>query len=110
MGRAGWRSTGQLMGTKAAPPATTPGMAARIAALASAMLDSRVPLAVGRTERTATPAQRRVLAARDKGCIIPGCGVAAEACQVHHVTEWSAGGCNGSRESGPRLLGTSSAG
>ncbi len=68
-------------------------MAARIAALASAMLDSRVPMAVGRTERTATAAQRRVLAARDKGCIIPGCGVAAEACQVHHVTEWSAGGC-----------------
>ena len=67
-------------------------MAARIAALASTMLDSRVPIAVGRTERTATPAQRRALAARDKGCIIPGCGVAAEACQVHHVTEWSAGG------------------
>jgi hypothetical protein len=67
-------------------------MAARLAALASAMLDSRVPIAVGRTERTATPAQRRALAARDKGCIIPGCGVAAEACQVHHVTEWSAGG------------------
>lgn len=74
-------------------PGTSHGMAARIAALASAMLDSRVPLAVGRTERTATPAQRRALAARDKGCIIPGCGVAAEACQVHHVTEWSAGGC-----------------
>jgi hypothetical protein len=78
------------------PSGTTPGaqpdMAARIAALASAMLDSRVPIAVGRTERTATPAQRRLLAARDKGCIIPGCAVAAEACQVHHVTEWSAGG------------------
>ena len=67
-------------------------MAARLAALASAMLDSRVPIAVGRTERTATLAQRRALAARDKGCIIPGCGVVAEACQVHHVTEWSAGG------------------
>jgi hypothetical protein len=73
-------------------PGSTPGMAARIAALASAMLDSRVPIAVGRTERTATTVQRRALAARDKGCIIPGCGVAAEACQVHHVTEWSEGG------------------
>lgn len=75
-----------------AAPGTAPGMAARIAALASTMLDSRAPISVGRTERTATPAQRRALAARDKGCIIPGCGVAAEACQVHHVTEWSAGG------------------
>ncbi len=73
-------------------PGAQPNMAARIAALASTMLDSRVPIAVGRTERTATAAQRRVLAARDKGCIIPGCGVVAEACQVHHVTEWSAGG------------------
>jgi hypothetical protein len=73
-------------------PGSTPSMAARLAALACAMLDSRVPIAVGRTERTATPAQRRALAARDKGCIIPGCGVAAEACQVHHVTQWSAGG------------------
>jgi hypothetical protein len=73
-------------------PAPAPGIAARIAALASAMLDARVPIGVGRTERTATSAQRRALAARDKGCIIPGCGVAAESCQVHHVTEWSAGG------------------
>ena len=85
-------------GPPSGPPAgvaggATSGLAARIAALASAMLDSRGPIAVGRTERTATPAQRRVLAARDKGCIIPGCAVAAEACQVHHVTEWSAGGC-----------------
>jgi Domain of unknown function (DUF222)/HNH endonuclease len=73
-------------------PGRTPGVAERIAALASAMLDPRVPIAVGRTERTATPAQRRALAARDKGCIIPGCGVAAESCQVHHVTQWSTGG------------------
>jgi hypothetical protein len=86
--------TGSSRGSASgATPGATPDMAARIAALASAMLDSRVPLAVGRTERTATAAQRRVLAARDKGCIVPGCGVAAEACQVHHLTEWAAGGC-----------------
>ena len=47
---------------------------------------------MGRTARTATPAQRRALAARDKGCIIPGCGIPAEACQTHHVTDWAAGG------------------
>ena len=39
----------------------------------------------GRTARTATPAQRRALAARDRGCIIPGCAIPAEACQTHHV-------------------------
>lgn len=68
------------------------GPAERIAALAIAMFGTRIPLDVGRTQRTATSAQRRALAVRDGGCIIPGCGVAAEACQVHHVVEWAAGG------------------
>jgi len=67
--------------------------AARIAALAHLMLAGpRSPLAVGRTTRIATPAQRRALAARDGGCIIPGCQVPAENCQTHHVREWSTGG------------------
>ncbi len=67
--------------------------APRIAALAQLMLGGApLPLAVGRTTRIATPAQRRALAARDGGCIIPGCQVAAESCQTHHVREWAAGG------------------
>ena len=66
--------------------------AQRITALATTLLGTRIPLAVGRTARTATPAQRRALAARDKGCIIPGCGIPAEACQTHHVEDWAAGG------------------
>ncbi len=66
---------------------------ARIAALAALLFDGpRIPLAVGRTARTATPAQRRALAARDHGCIIPGCRIPAENCQAHHVTDWAAGG------------------
>jgi 5-methylcytosine-specific restriction protein A len=52
----------------------------------------RIPLAVGRTSRTATPAQRKALATRDGGCIIPGCQIPAENCQAHHVTDWAAGG------------------
>jgi hypothetical protein len=47
---------------------------------------------VGRTARTATPAQRRALALRDRGCIIPGCSIPADACQAHHVTDWATGG------------------
>ncbi len=69
-----------------------PPAGARIAALASTLLGTRIPLAVGRTARTATPAQRRALAIRDQGCIIPGCAIPAEACQTHHLDEWSAGG------------------
>ena len=68
------------------------GAAARIAALATALFDTRMPLAVGRTARTATPAQRRALAVRDRGCIVPGCSVRAEACQAHHLTDWGEGG------------------
>jgi HNH endonuclease len=72
--------------------AGSPTPAQRIAALAAALFDTRLPLAVGRTSRTATPAQRRVLAARDRGCIIPGCIVAPDACQTHHLVEWADGG------------------
>jgi Domain of unknown function (DUF222)/HNH endonuclease len=74
-------------------PTTAPTPAARIAALAALLFDGpRIPLAVGRTSRTATPAQRKALATRDGGCIIPGCQIPAENCQAHHVSDWAAGG------------------
>lgn len=66
--------------------------AQRISALAGVMFDTRIPLAMGRTQRTASAAQRRALAVRDGVCIIPGCQVPAEACQVHHLQEWAGGG------------------
>ncbi|MDZ7578255.1 MAG: HNH endonuclease signature motif containing protein, partial [Candidatus Nanopelagicales bacterium] len=50
------------------------------------------PVAVGRSVRLATPAQRRALAVRDGGCVIPGCDVGPEHTQPHHVTAWSLGG------------------
>lgn len=68
------------------------GPAGRIAALAAVLFDSRIPLDVGRTQRTATAAQRRALSVRDGGCVIPGCGVPAEACQTHHLEPWAQGG------------------
>ena len=74
------------------PPLAAPTSAARVAALAAAMFAAPAVLDVGRTQRTATASQRRALAARDRGCIIPGCGIPAEACQTHHITEWQAGG------------------
>ena len=49
-------------------------------------------LAMGRTVRLATPAQKDALIASDVGCVIPGCAVPGEHCQVHHVTPWAAGG------------------
>jgi 5-methylcytosine-specific restriction protein A len=51
-----------------------------------------LPLDVGRTRRTATPAQRAALAARDGGCAHPGCDKTPSWCTVHHVIHWVDGG------------------
>ncbi|MGZ4612565.1 MAG: HNH endonuclease [Kineosporiaceae bacterium] len=49
-------------------------------------------LTLGRVHRLASPAQKRALLARDVGCVISGCPVPGEHCDVHHVTPWAAGG------------------
>ena len=43
-------------------------------------------------QRVLNRRQRRAIAARDGGCLIPGCGVAAAWCEVHHVHEHARGG------------------
>ena len=50
------------------------------------------PLAVGRAVRLATLAQRQALRLRDRGCVIPDCGVGAAHTQPHHVKAWNLGG------------------
>jgi 5-methylcytosine-specific restriction protein A len=87
-----WCGAVEADASEPAGPAGPAGPAARIAALAAALFDTRIPLQVGRTARTATPAQRRALAVRDRGCVIPGCTVPAEACQAHHLVDWALGG------------------
>jgi Domain of unknown function (DUF222) len=42
----------------------------------------------GGKERFFSAGQRRAIAARDGGCIIPGCTVAAAWSEVHHVIPW----------------------
>ncbi len=49
-------------------------------------------LAVGRSQRLATPAQRAALRAMHRTCIGATCTVPFEACQVHHVIPWEEGG------------------
>jgi hypothetical protein len=51
-----------------------------------------VPLAVGRTQRTATAAQLKALVVRDGGCVHPGCARSAAYCDAHHVQHWADGG------------------
>ena len=50
------------------------------------------PLYLGRSRRIATPDQRIVLYAKDRGCTHPGCDVFGYWSEVHHVKEWAAGG------------------
>jgi len=50
------------------------------------------PLDVGRERRCVSLAQRRAIAARDRGCAHPGCPRAPSRCQVHHIHEWVDGG------------------
>lgn len=42
----------------------------------------------GKTRRIATRKQRRALAARDGGCVFPGCQHPPSRCQAHHVIPW----------------------
>lgn len=54
---------------------------------------TRVPLYLGRTKRLASPGQRIVLYARDRGCTFPGCTVPGYGCQAHHGKKpWARGG------------------
>lgn len=48
------------------------------------------PLAIGRSLRLASLAQRKALALRDRGCLL--CQAPAAHCQTHHVRPWSEGG------------------
>ncbi|MCG8467770.1 MAG: HNH endonuclease [Gemmatimonadetes bacterium] len=50
----------------------------------------RPALSVGRRTRTISPALRRALAARDRGCRFPGCGLRFT--EAHHVVHWADGG------------------
>ena len=59
------------------------------------LFDKGKPLELykGRTTRLATPAQRLVLYATERGCSHPGCDVPAYWCEVHHAEkDWAAGG------------------
>ncbi|WJR36451.1 HNH endonuclease signature motif containing protein [Mycobacteroides immunogenum] len=54
--------------------------------------DNGRPLYLGRSKRIASPEQRLVLHARDRGCTHPECHVPGYLCEVHHITEWATGG------------------
>jgi hypothetical protein len=54
-----------------------------------AIFDKGKALALYHTKRLASPGQRIVLYAKDRGCTAPGCTVKGYYCEVHHVTDWA---------------------
>src|SRR6201996_4894372 len=54
-----------------------------------AIFDKGKALALYHTKRLASPAQRIVLHAKDRGCSAPGCDVPGYLTEVHHVVPWS---------------------
>ncbi len=56
------------------------------------MRGSSMVLDLGRRTSTVSASQRRALAARDGGCVVPGCDAPAHWCDAHHADPWSRGG------------------
>jgi hypothetical protein len=54
-----------------------------------AIFDNGKALALYHTKRLASPAQRLVLHAKDRGCTFPGCTMPADLCEVHHCKRYA---------------------
>jgi hypothetical protein len=54
--------------------------------------DSGDALDLRRTRREPSPAQRRALVLRDRGCVFPGCDRPPQWTEAHHLVYWSRGG------------------
>jgi len=53
--------------------------------------DGRI-VRIGTEERVFNRHQRRAISLRDGGCTIPGCGIPAAWCEIHHVIDHAKGG------------------
>ncbi len=54
-----------------------------------ALFDKGKAVGLYHTKRLASPGQRIVLYAKDRGCTRPGCNVPGYWCEVHHVEDWA---------------------
>lgn len=53
-----------------------------------------VVIDVGRSQRVVSPAVRKALEARDRGCVWPGCETPGSWSDTHHLVHWARGGTN----------------
>jgi hypothetical protein len=90
-----------LAGTVGTYPGATldPAVLARLACdspIRRVLLDEKgAVLQYGRAQRLASTHQKRALAVRDGGCVIPGCHAPPEWSDAHHVISWEQGGVTG---------------
>jgi hypothetical protein len=63
-------------------------MVCTVGALPIAFHEDGRPLKLGRSQRLFSAAQRIALAARDGGCLMPGCDRPPSWCEAHHIDEW----------------------
>ncbi len=54
-----------------------------------AIFDNGHPIGLYHTKRIASPGQRIVLHAKDRGCSFPNCDMPGYLTEVHHVTAWA---------------------
>jgi hypothetical protein len=54
-----------------------------------AIFDHGNAIGLYHTNRLASPGQRLVLHAHDRGCSHPGCDIPGYLCEVHHIQEWA---------------------
>ncbi|GLE53743.1 hypothetical protein ATCCBAA256_33060 [Mycobacterium montefiorense] len=55
-----------------------------------AVFDKSRPVGLCHAKRLASPGQRIVLHAKDRGCSAPGCDVPGYLCEVHHIDDYAA--------------------
>lgn len=85
--------TAWIEGIHDVQPATTAQRIACTAGIIPIIVDRAGDiLNVGRAHRLFTTAQRIALAARDGGCVHPGCRVPARFTEAHHINPWKHGG------------------
>lgn len=84
---------GELEGQSAAISIATVERLACEGGIIPIQFDSRGrALNLGRAKRRHNARQRTVIAARDGGCVVPGCDRPPSWTEVHHIVPWSEGG------------------
>lgn len=74
-------------------PLAAAGHAACAAGVERVLFDDHGAIAgISTSGRIFNARQRRAIVLRDKKCLVPGCDIRAEWCEIHHVTEYARGG------------------